>query len=106
MKKIIWKRIVWVKFDKYDMYNSIRINKGFTLIELLVVMAILAILAAIAIPQFKNRKSVYTSPVAVDKNSDNSNIIKPQDDIKCIGGFKFYNDKQIIGTNGGGVVCR
>lgn len=70
------------------MRNLWRSNKGFTIIELMIVIAILGILAAIAIPLFQGR-----------------NHPKQTDGTKCIAGFKFYHDKQLIGPNGGGVPC-
>ena len=54
----------------------------------MIVIAIIGILAAVAIPAFQNKGQ--------PKQSDGS---------KCKAGFKFVNDRQLIGPNGGGVPC-
>ena len=64
-----------------------KLNKGFTLIELMIVVAILGILAAVLIP-------------AISGNTQ-----RQSDGSKCKAGFKFVNDRQLIGPNGGGVPC-
>lgn len=75
---------------------KIKMCSGFTLIELmnviviLGILGILGILASIALP-------------TINKSSNEKHNIDRH--MTCVSGFQFYKDKQIIGTNGGGVPC-
>lgn len=89
-------------------------KKAFTLIDSLIVIAIMTILAAVAIPQymqFKCKEHPNTKEcreVLHDTQYEKANAAMkalPAEQPECIGGFKFYNGKQLIGINGGGVAC-
>ena len=74
------------------MRNLLHINKGFTLIELMIVISIIGILAAVTIPAIQGKK-----PGGVNHTES--------DGTKCVSGYKFYSDRQVVDKNGGGVPC-
>lgn len=74
------------------MRNLLHTIKGFTLIELMIVIAIMGILAVVAIPAIQGKKPG-------DVNHTES------DGTKCVSGYKFYSDRQVVDKNGGGVPC-
>lgn len=60
---------------------------GFTFVEMMIIICIIAILSLVAL----GPKTEFTG-----HNSDGT---------RCIAGFKFYQGKQMIGQNGGGIPC-
>ena len=74
------------------MRNLLHINKGFALSELMIVIAIMGILSLVAIPAIQGKKPG-------DVNHTES------DGTKCVAGYKFYRDRQVVDKNGGGVPC-
>lgn len=74
------------------MRNLLHANKGFTLIELMIVITIAGILVAVAIPTIQGKSSGGVNHTE-------------SDGTKCVAGYKFYRDKQVVDKNGGGVPC-
>ena len=72
-------------------------ERGLTLIELMIVLTCLGIIAAVAVPHFQDQ------------------TFSNKDDTYCKAGYLFlfsqnghsknYQDRQMIGANGGGIPC-